>query len=148
MPLLPDTTEVTPTSARGAQDLGPLANPESRGLLRHSPVAVTEQGLPLGIAAQAVWAREDEAPPSRPARSRTPIEGKESATWLRSTQTAPDRLGAHPRGLVVADREADIFALDHRCQHHDAASRPRRCSHRRLGGGRGAGDGHRAGGTT
>jgi hypothetical protein len=130
--LLQDTTEITPTSARGAQDLGPLANPESQGLLLHSTVAVTASGLPLGIIEQEVWVRDDEDPPSRPARYRTPIEGKESAKWLRGTQTALSRLAAHQRGIVVADREAGIFALFHLCRTHDADLLVRAAQNRRI----------------
>jgi hypothetical protein len=130
--LLQDTTEVSPTSARGAQSLGPLANPESRGLLLHSTVAVTEAGLPLGIAQQEVWIRDDEDPPSRPARYRTPIEGKESAKWLRSAQTALGQLALHQRGIIVADREADIFELFHLCRTHDADLLVRAAQNRRI----------------
>lgn len=130
--LVQDTTEITPTSARGAQDLGPLANPGSQGLFLHSTLAVTTDGLPLGIAHQEVWIRDDEVPPSRPARYRTPIEGKESAKWLRSTQTALAHLAPDQQGIVVADREADIFELYHLCQTHGAALIVRAAQNRRI----------------
>lgn len=130
--LIQDTTEIKPTSSRGAEDLGPLANPGARGLFLHSTLAVTADGLPLGIAHQEVWVRADEAPPSRPARYRTPIEGKESAKWLRSTEQALAQLAPHQQGIVVADREADIFDLFHRCQAHGADLIVRAAQNRRI----------------
>jgi hypothetical protein len=130
--LIQDTTEIKPTSARGAEDLGPLANPGCQGLFLHSTLAVTTEGLPLGIAHQEVWVRDDEAPPSRPARYRTPIEGKESAKWLRSTQQALAHLAPHQQGIVVADREADIFELYHLCQTHGADLIVRAAQNRRI----------------
>jgi hypothetical protein len=130
--LVQDTTEIRPTSGRGAQDLGPLANPGTRGLFLHSTLAVTADGLPLGIAHQEVWTRDDDEPPSRPARYRTPIEGKESAKWLRGTQQALSRLAPHQHGIVVADREADIFELYHLCQAHDADLIVRAAQNRRI----------------
>jgi hypothetical protein len=114
--LLADTTEIAPTSARGAQDLGPLANPGTQGLFLHTTSAVTPSGLPLGILHQQVWTRDAGVPPSRPARYHTPIEGKESAKWLHGVQQALTHLAPHQQGVVVADREADIFELFYLCQ--------------------------------
>lgn len=130
--LIQDTTEIKPTSTRGAQHLGPLANPPARGLFLHSTIAVTPDGVPLGIAHQEVWQRDADAAPSRPARYRTPIEGKESAKWLRGVRRALAQLGQRQHGIVVADREADIFELFHLCQAQGADLLVRAAQNRRI----------------
>jgi hypothetical protein len=118
--LVADTTAIVPTSARGSQALGPLTTPGSQGLLLHTTAALTPQGVPLGLAHQAIRVRDADAPPSRAERYRTPVEGKESVKWLTGILGALEQLAAHQRGILVADREADIFELYHVCQAHDA----------------------------
>lgn len=118
--LVADTTAIAPTSARGSQDLGPLTTPGSQGLFLHTTAAVTPAGLPLGLAEQTSWTRDADAPPRRAARYRTPVEGKESVKWLAGILGALEQLAAHQRGILVADREADLFELYHLCQTHDA----------------------------
>jgi hypothetical protein len=118
--LVADTTAIVPTSARGAQDLGPLTTPGSQGLLLHTTAAVTPEGVPLGLAHLAIRVRDAAAPLSRSERYRTPVEGKESGKWLAGIRGALEQLAAHQRGILVADREADIFELYHLCQTHHA----------------------------
>jgi hypothetical protein len=109
--LVQDTTEMRPTSPQRCQGLGPLANPEAQGWWLHTMLAITPDGLPLGLLGQQIWTRDAGAPPSRPERYRTPIEGKESARWLQSVLTAQRHLDPAQQTIVVADREADIFEL-------------------------------------
>lgn len=109
--LIQDSTEIRPTARQRPRDLGPLANPETRGLWLHTTLAATPDGLPLGLVHQAVWTRDPAAVPSRPQRYQTPIEGKESCKWLAGVVAAYDRLDPAQRLLVIADREADIFEL-------------------------------------
>lgn len=130
--LIQDTTEIKPTSSRGNQALGPLANPEATGLFLHSTLALTPDGLPLGIAHQEVWQRDAADEPSRAKRYQTPVEGKESAKWLRGVLRSLTQLGTHQRGIVVADREADIFELYHLCQAQGAALIVRAAQNRRI----------------
>lgn len=105
-----DTTAIRVRADQRCPEVGPLNNhPEIRGLWVHSSLAVTPSGLPLGLLDQQHWTRARTAPPSRPQRYRTPIEGKESAKWLRGIQAAHDRLTPGQQRIHVADREADLF---------------------------------------
>jgi len=61
-----DTTELDVTGHLATDGLGPLRHGWERGLLVHSTLAVTPEGLPLGLLAQEVWARPE--PSGRRAR--------------------------------------------------------------------------------
>ncbi len=52
-----DTTELDFTGYLATDGLGPLRHRREWGLLTHSTLAVTPEGLPLGLLAQEVWAR-------------------------------------------------------------------------------------------
>src|SRR5215470_2451410 len=60
----------------------------SHGLVMHSCLAVTTEGVPLGLLDQQIFARE--AAPAAPLRHRNvlPIEEKESYRWLASLKQA------------------------------------------------------------
>jgi hypothetical protein len=53
-----DTTELDWGSESATAGLGPLGAPSHQGLLVHTTIAFTPERLPLGIVAQAVWARD------------------------------------------------------------------------------------------
>jgi hypothetical protein len=87
------------------------------GHLLHSSLAVTADGLPLGLAAVTFWSRK--AFKGANAAKRTvnpttvPIEEKESVRWLDNLANAALRLGDPGRCVHVGDREAEIFELFH-----------------------------------
>ena len=54
-----DTTDVNYTTHKGATGLGPInGNPDSRGVLLHTALALTPEGVPLGLLSQESWARD------------------------------------------------------------------------------------------
>lgn len=85
------------------------------GVLMHSGLVLTTDGLPLGLAAVKFWARREfkgtNARKRRVNPTRVPIEEKESYRWLEGLTAATDRLGDPGRCVHVGDREADIFEL-------------------------------------
>ena len=87
------------------------------GVLLHSSLVVTTDGLPLGLAAVKFWTRK--AFKGTNARKRTvnptcvPIEEKESARWLDNLTQSTQRLDDPGRCVHIGDREADIFELFH-----------------------------------
>jgi hypothetical protein len=106
-----DTTSLDSTRHKATTELGVLERPQSRGLLLHSCLAVSEAGVPLGLLDLQVWARATVPDPTDDRRHTLPIEGKESAKWLRGLRRATERLGPGVRTLTVADREADSYEL-------------------------------------
>jgi hypothetical protein len=85
------------------------------GVLQHTSLAVTEDGVPLGITALKVWTRSKFRGTAALKRSvnptRVPIEGKESIRWLDSLRQSVELLGDPGRCVHVADRESDIYKL-------------------------------------
>jgi len=81
----------------------------SRGLVMHACLAVTTEGLPLGLLSQKIVARKDSSKEGKAGASdRLPIEKKESFRWLESLQETKDAAG-DCRVVTVCDREADIY---------------------------------------
>jgi hypothetical protein len=108
-----DTTEVDWTAHPATTGLGPLGAPSHQGLLVHTTVAFTPERLPLGVVAQAVWARDPWTVGQRVTRKQRPIEEKESYKWLESLQAVGEARQACPQTAFVSigDREADVYDL-------------------------------------
>ena len=89
------------------------------GLLMHSSLAVTTDGLPLGLAAIKFWNRQKFKGTAALKRklnpTRVPIEQKESFKWLRSYRAVAEvqKLSPNTRLISVGDRESDIYELFH-----------------------------------
>ncbi len=81
----------------------------------HSSLAVTVEGLPLGLAAIKFWTRSKfkgaNALKKKINPTRVPIEAKESVRWLENLQQSTQLLGAPSRCVHIGDRESDIYEL-------------------------------------
>lgn len=107
-----DTTDLNYSGHTQTRGLGPLETPRMRGLLMHTTFTVSEEGVPLGLIAQEVWARDPLSTGKRDQRKQLPVEAKESAKWLRALQQTEQRLCESGADVVtVADREADLYEL-------------------------------------
>ena len=86
-----------------------------RGLLMHSSLAITLDGLPLGLAAIKFWTRKQfkgcNALKRKINPTRVPIAEKESIRWLDNLRQAT-ALASNPQDCVhIGDRESDIYEL-------------------------------------
>ena len=107
-----DTTELNYTTHKGAKGLGPInAHPVSRGLLMHTALALTAEGVPVGLLSQETWARDPATFGTAAQRRHRPVAEKESQKWLTGLQEVAAALPAGPRVVLVQDREADVFAF-------------------------------------
>jgi len=88
-----------------------FANEQVADFWVHSTLAVSADGVPLGLVDQKVWQRDEEAAGTRHQRRQRPIEEKESFRWLESLHNVDAQLPEGMSVLTVADREADIFEL-------------------------------------
>lgn len=125
--LLQDTTEftyqradvsavgVTKSVNSGRDKKGSVRHHTVCGILMHSSLAVTTQGLPLGLAAVKFWTRKKfrgtKALKRKVNPTRVPIELKESVRWLDNFRQSIALLGRPGRLIHVGDRESDIFEL-------------------------------------
>ncbi|MGC2330291.1 MAG: IS4 family transposase [Candidatus Acidiferrales bacterium] len=85
------------------------------GIQMHSSLAVTIDGLPLGLAATKFWTRKEfkgcNALKRKINPTRVPIEKKESIRWLENLKQSTALLNAPDRCVHVGDRESDIYEL-------------------------------------
>jgi Transposase DNA-binding len=83
------------------------------GLLMHSSLAITTEGLPLGLVAIKFWTRSKfkgtTALKRRINPTRVPIEGKESMRWLANMRQSSELIGDPDRCIHIGDRENDIY---------------------------------------
>jgi hypothetical protein len=85
------------------------------GILMHSSLAVTLDGLPLGLTAIKFWSRDKfygcNQMKKRINPTRIPIEQKESYRWLENVRQSTALLQEPDRCVHIGDRESDIYEL-------------------------------------
>ena len=109
--LVQDTTDIVPGARHRCQGLGPVNSGGDLGIKLHTTLAVSEDGLPVGVLDQRAWTRDPDDRGRKVRRYQTPVEGKESRKWLDGLQAASARLQPEQASITVADREADVFEL-------------------------------------
>ncbi len=85
------------------------------GILMHSSLAITPEGLPLGLSAVKFWTRTKfkgtNALKKTINPTRVPIEEKESVRWIDNIVETTELLGDPGRCVHIGDRESDIYEL-------------------------------------
>jgi Transposase DNA-binding len=125
--LIQDTTEfayqreasdqigITKSVNSGRDKRGRLRHHTVCGMLMHSSLAVTTDGIPLGLSAVKFWTRKKFKGTAQLKKkinpTRVPIEKKESVRWLENLRQSIDLLGIPDRCVHVGDRESDIYEL-------------------------------------
>jgi hypothetical protein len=113
--VLQDTTELELSSQKAMTGIGEIGNPKCRGIFLHAGLAVTTDGVPIGLLSTLTWVRDPEEHGKAALRRERPFDEKESAKWW-NTIDAAERVVKHPGRLVhVGDREGDIFDVFGRC---------------------------------
>lgn len=115
------------------------------GILMHSSLAVTTDGLPLGLAAIKLWTRKKfkgtnalkgkgiDGGKHSINTTRIPIEKKESIRWLQNVRQSVANLGNGDRCVHIGDRESDIYELFCDCESLRTRFVLRTCVDRRSG---------------
>lgn len=110
--IVQDTTDLNFATRNHCEGLGQIGTNQtgakSRGLRLHSSLALSSEGLPLGVVQLQGYAPQWE----RKSQNR-PVEDKESYRWLEGFREAMEIAALLPetRIISVADREADMFEL-------------------------------------
>lgn len=111
----PEKIGFTKTSAGRKEKDGRYRQHTLCGLLMHASLAITPEGLPLGLTAAKFWSRSkfkgSAALKRKVNPTRVPIEQKESMRWLDNLRRSCDLTGAPERCIHVGDRESDIYEL-------------------------------------
>ena len=112
-----DTTSLNYSELQQCVGLGVIGknhtSTESRGLRLHSTMAITTDGVPLGILRGQCYAPE--LKPERKGKDhRTiPIEEKETFRWIEGLRDCMEVIRDMPNtsGVAIMDREGDFFEL-------------------------------------
>ena len=106
-----DTTSVGFGNRKAIKGMGYHCSTEQRGMLVHSCIAATDQGIPLGLLYQEIRTRDvrrDDSGTKDEKRSR-PIEEKESYRWIHTMNEIHQRVAEDIPVLTVCDREGDFY---------------------------------------
>jgi hypothetical protein len=111
----PDRIGITYSVNSGRDKKGRIRDHTVCGILMHSSLAVTTDGLPLGLTAVKFWNRKKfkgtAALKRKENPTRVPIEKKESIRWLENLKQSTELLDEPERCIHVGDRESDIYEL-------------------------------------
>ena len=113
-----DTTSVGFGDRKSIKGMGYYCSTEQKGMLLHTCIAVTDQGIPLGILYQETNTREtrkDDSETKEQKKAR-PIEEKESFRWLKTMKETHKRVPEDIRVLTVCDREGDFLRTSFSCK--------------------------------
>jgi hypothetical protein len=114
---LHDGTDLDYTGLAACEGLGVIGTnqtgAQSRGLHLHSTLAVTPEGLPLGVLRAACTAPVPKPPEEARPTPAIPIEEKETFCWIEAHRDCVAVAAAMPQTRLcsVMDREADFFEL-------------------------------------
>jgi hypothetical protein len=112
-----DGSDLNYTGLAECEGLGVLGANQTgargQGLHLHSMLAVTPQGLPLGVLSAQCHAPEPRAKDDERPKSAIPIEEKKTFAWIQGLQDCIDLAPQLPdtRIICVMDREADFSEL-------------------------------------
>ena len=109
--LVQDTTSLDFSTHRETVGLGTLENKRMRGLFVHTTLAVSSEGVPLGVFEQQVWARDPATTGKAKKRKDRPFETKESYRWVLGVPEALHKQPTGPRCITVCDAEGHIYAF-------------------------------------
>jgi hypothetical protein len=111
----PEAIGITKAINSGRDKAGRLRTHTVCGILMHSSLAVTTEGLSLGLAAVKFWTRKKfkgtAALKKKVNPTRITIEKKESVRWLDNLKPSTELLSDPGRCIHIGDRESDIYEL-------------------------------------
>lgn len=106
-----DTTNLDLTTHDSIDGLGYLDGKKRMGLMSHSALAVTTDGVPLGLLHQEVWARIPEEHGKTKSRAQRETGDKESQKWLNALEAVQAAVPDTTNTIIIGDRESDVYAL-------------------------------------
>ena len=110
-----DTSDLDFTSKPHIQGLGPLSYEATQGINIHPMLAITPEGLCLGVLDWWRWVRDanDHGGKDRQNRLSRPLEEKESLRWVEGYKKVSELQGqvGETRLVYMADRDSDLFEL-------------------------------------
>ena len=107
--LIQDTTDINLNGHKKTKNLG-FSSEHVRGIQTHSCIAVTEDGVPLGLMNQIYHTREkDKSSLTHHEKVKRSIEEKESFRWLKTARDVVSKMPENVTAITVCDREGDFY---------------------------------------
>ena len=106
-----DTTYLNFNGHAKCDGLGFIGTEKLRGVVAHTTLCCSTDGLPLGIMDQKLYTRDSVEENGVAKRKRLPIALKESSRWLDSQRIISTLDTADTEIVTVCDREGDITQL-------------------------------------
>lgn len=106
-----DTSFVDFSTHEMVPDLGSnggIAGHDCMGIHFHAGLALSFEGTPLGLLYSKIWSR-NKNPKKGHEHTKIPLKKKESYRWIECLEQTRALLPSGTKGLVVADRECDIY---------------------------------------
>lgn len=106
-----DTTEFNLSHLPATEGLGYGTGHNLRGFMMHSMLAVTPEGLPLGVLGMKTWTRAPDDFGKGKLRKQRTIRDKESVKWLEGLEHLSALKARCPDTHIVGvcDREGDVY---------------------------------------
>ena len=107
-----DTTSLNYNTHKKTEGIGYISE-KTVGVNIHSCLAVTTEGLVLGMLAQSSYNRTEPKDDSRSHESKKvrKLEEKESFRWVKTLETSAQGLPETVKVITVCDREGDMYEL-------------------------------------
>ncbi|WP_013334785.1 IS4 family transposase [Gloeothece verrucosa] len=109
--VIQDTTDLEFASLATRRGLGEISKQGAEGIKVHNVLAVTSEGIPLGLIKQKAWVRKKMRKGKTYEERKRKIEEKESYRWLESLKETQELVPAQTEVVTICDREGDIFEL-------------------------------------
>ncbi len=104
-------TELDLGQRKRTRGIGGISHQGAKGIQVHNVLAVSSDGVPLGLLEQKDWVREKAQKGKGEKERRRAIVEKESQRWLDSLKTSEKLIPKEIEIITIADREADIYEL-------------------------------------
>ena len=109
--LIQDTSDINLNGHKKTEGLG-YCSEFIRGIKIHSCIAVSTEGIPLGIVAQYYETRQKtESTLTIEEKKARPIEEKESYRWLQMLNESTMNIPTDVKRITICDREGDFYEL-------------------------------------
>ena len=108
--LAQDTSDIN-LNGHKKSDIG-YCSEHIRGISLHSCLALTPEGLPLGLISQQYETRSiKKIPLKHGEKVKRPIEEKESYRWLETSRNTLEIMPEGVESVIICDREGDFYEL-------------------------------------
>lgn len=118
--VIQDTTSLDYSGHLETQGLGIFGRSKTDyGLLCHTSLAVSPDGVPLGILDMITWTRNPEEHGKKYTRDKRSTAEKESQKWLDALERSTKGIQSSSKIVTVCDREADFYDFFHKAVSED-----------------------------